>query len=108
MNRRFWVVLLLLAFLLGSGSGFWSKPAWANSEEERKVCVCAAWPWNEGDWNTVTPPPTSNQNSTYSTANSARLGDKVEPQRVQQKPQQSFWSRIGHFLFNLKLPFGDK
>jgi len=107
MNKRLWVGLLVLTFMLGSVSGFWSKPASANTGEERKVCVCAAEPWH-GGWNKATPPPTPDPKFTYSSANSARPGDKVEPQRVQQKPQKSFWSRLQFFLFNLNLLFGSK
>ncbi len=45
MIRKLWVVLLVLAFLLGSISGFWLKPTLANTGEERKVMLCVAEPW---------------------------------------------------------------
>jgi len=107
MNRRFCIVLLVLTFVLGSVSGFWSKPALANTGEERKVCVCTAWPWSDG-WNKATPPPSSDQNPVNSSTNPVQSGDKIEPQRVQQKPQKSFWSRLQFLLFNLTLVFGGK
>jgi len=105
--KKICVVLLVLTIMLGSVSIFWSKPAQANTGAERRVMLCAE-PWHGGEWNKVTPPPPPDPNSTYSSANSARPGDKLEPQRVQQKPQKSLWSRVQFFLFNLKLLFGSK
>jgi len=100
------VGLLVLAFVLGPVSGFWSRPVLANTGEELKVYHCAAWPWDDGDWNTVTPPPTPDSNSTYSLANPTRSGDKPQLRKAQQKPQKSFWSQFGLFLFDLKALFG--
>ena len=62
MIRKFWVGLLILTFMLGSLNIFWSKPAQANNtEEKRRECVCAAWPW-DNDFpgaNNPSPPDTS-------------------------------------------------
>ena len=43
--KKLLVVLLVLAFVLGSGSGFWSKPAVAHTGKERRVMLCIAEPW---------------------------------------------------------------
>jgi len=43
--KKSFVVLLLLAFVLGPVSGFWSRPVLANTGEERKVMLCIAEPW---------------------------------------------------------------
>jgi len=106
MMRKLWVGLLVLAFVLGPVSSFWSKPASANTGEER--LLCAAWPWSDGGWNKVAPPPPSGPNSTYSSVNSTNSGVMVEPQKVQWKPQKTFWTRVQLFLFNLKLLLGGK
>jgi hypothetical protein len=108
MIRKLWIILLAVTFVLGSVSTFWSKPALANTEEERKVCVCVAEPWSGGEWNKSTPPPSSDHNSNCSSADPAKLGDKLEGQRVRQRPQRSFWSRFQLFLLNIKLIFGGK
>jgi len=108
MIKKLCVVLLVLIILLGPVGGFWSKPARANTGSERRVMLCAAWPWEDGGWSSATSPSSSDSDSTYSSANPTKPGDKVEPQRVQQKPQKSFWSRLQFFLFNLKLLFGSK
>jgi len=105
MNKKLRVVLLLLTFMLGSVGFLGPKRALCNTGPD--VALCAAEPWS-GGWNKATPPPPPDPNSTYSSANSDRPGDKVEPQRVQQKPQKSFWSRLQFFLFNLNLLFGSK
>jgi len=108
MSKKFWVGLLILTFVLGSLNLFWSKPAQANTEEKRRDCVCAAEPWHEGEWNKATPPTGSDQNQAYSSANSVKPRDKVDPRKVQQKPQRSFWSGVQFFLYNLKLLSGGK
>jgi len=61
MNRKFWVGLLVLTFVLGPVSGFWAKPAQANTGSERRVMLCAAWPWSDDlpMANNPTPPDTS-------------------------------------------------
>ena len=102
------VFLLVLTFMLGPVSWFWSKPAVANTGAERRVMLCTAEPWNDEEWNTVTPHPGSNQNSANSSANSARPADKPEPQKAQQKPQKSSWSQFRLFLFDLKALFGGR
>jgi len=102
MMRKLWVGLLVLAFVLGPVSGFWSKPVVAHTEDRR--LLCAAWPWSDEDWNKATPPPTSNQDSTYSSTNPVQ----PKPQNLRQKPKKSSWSRLQLFLFNLKLLFGSK
>jgi len=108
MNKKLLVVLLVLTFVLGSVSVFWSKPVSASTGEERRVMLCAAWPWSDEDWNTVTPPPSSDQDSTYSPTNSAGSGDMPKPQKVQQKCEKPFWSRVRFFLFNLRVLFRGK
>ena len=106
MIRKLWVGLLFLVFILCCVSGFWSKPALAHTGP--KVMHCVAWPWHEGEWNKATPPTGSDQNQAYSSANSVKPRDKVDPRKVQQKPQRSFWSGVQFFLFNLKLLSGGK
>jgi hypothetical protein len=110
MDKKLWVVLLVLTFMLGSMSSFWSKPAQANTEEKRRECVCAAWPWHDGGWDKVTPPPNSDQNPANSSTNSTRFssGDKPEAQKVRQKSERSLWSHFRLFLLNLRLLFGGK
>ena len=104
MNRKIWIGLLVLVALLGPISSFSVKPAQANTGDERRVMLCAAWPWHDEGWNKVTPPPSSDQDSTYSLTNSIQS----KPQNLQQRPQRSFWSRLQFFLFNLKLLFEGK
>jgi len=98
------VVLLLLALMLGSISIFQSTQVFSHTGP--KIYHCVAEPWNDGEWNKATPPPGSDQNPTNSPANSARPGEKPEPQKAQQKPQKSSWSQFGLFLFDLKALFG--
>ncbi len=107
MVKKFSVGLLVLVVLLGPISSFWVKPAQANTGDERRVMLCAAWPWEDGGWSMATPPG-SDQNPATSPTNSVRSAGKPELQKVQRKPQKSFWSRFQFFLFNLGLPFGDK
>jgi hypothetical protein len=87
--KKICVVLLVLTIMLGSVSIFWSKPAQANTGAERRVMLCAE-PWHGGEWNKVTPPPSSDQNPVNSSTNSVRPEDKPELPRFQQKPQKSF------------------
>ncbi len=107
MNRKLWVVLLVLTFMLGSLSGLWLKPAQANTGEERRVMLCVAEPWHGGEWNKVSAPG-SNQNPTDSSADPARSGDRAGRQKVQHKPQGLLWSQVRFFLFNLRLLIGSK
>jgi len=106
--KKLLVGLLVLTFVLGPVSGFWSRSVLANTEEERKVYHCVAEPWNDEEWNKAIPPPGSDQNPTNSPANSVRPGEKPEPQKAQQKPQKSPWSQFRLFLFDLKALFGGR
>jgi len=108
MDKKLWVVLLVLTFMLGSMSSFWSKPAQANTGP--KILLCTAEPWSDGGWNKVTPPPNSDQNPANSSTNSTRFSseDKPEPQKVRQKSERSLWSHFRLFLLNLRLLFGGK
>jgi len=67
--------------------------------------LCAAKPWDDGDWNKATLPLTSGRISASSTypARIARIGDKIQPQKALQKPQKPFWLQFQSLLFNLKL-----
>ena len=69
--------LLILAFVLGPVSGFWSRPVLANTEEELKVDHCVAWPWNDDfpGANNPSPPDTSGLNN---------AGNQVRMQNSQQ------------------------
>ncbi len=110
MIKRLWIVLPVLTFMLGSVSTFWSKPALANTGAEGRVMHCAAWPWHDGGWDKVTPPPNSDQNPANLSTNSTRFrsGDKPEPQKLRQKSERLLWSHVQLFLLNLRLLFGDK
>ena len=44
--KKLLVGLLVLAFMLGFVSGFWSRPVLANTGSERRVMHCIAWPWS--------------------------------------------------------------
>jgi len=46
--KKLLIVLLVLAFILCSMSGFWSRPVSANTGEERRVMHCVAEPWDWG------------------------------------------------------------
>jgi len=106
MVKKLLVGLLVLVIVFGMGSSFWARPAQANTGSER--LLCAAEPWDDWEWNKASPPSPSGSDSTYSSVNSTNPGVMVEPQKVQQKPQKSFWSQLQFFLFNLKLLLGGK
>ena len=108
MNRKLWVGLLVLVILLGPVRGFWAKPAVANTGSERRVMLCTAWPWDDGDWNKANPPSPSGSDSTYSSVNFTNSGVRVEPRKIQWKPQKSLWLQVQSFLLNLKLFIGGK
>ncbi len=108
MNRKFWVGLLVLVIVLGPVGGFWAKPAQANTGSERRVMLCAAWPWSEGDWNSATPHPPSNQTLPYPSAKNTNSEHKFELQKPQQKPSQSPWFLVKVLLFNFRLLLGGK
>jgi len=64
MDKKLWVVVLVLTFMLGSMSSFWSKPAQANTGP--KILLCTAEPWSDdfpGAKN-PSPPDTSGLNTT--------------------------------------------
>lgn len=110
MIKRLWIVLLVLTFMLGSVSSFWSKPGLANTGEERRVMLCAAEPWNDW-WDKATPPsPPPVQNSTYSPTYPTKIESKprIERQKTQQKPQRSFWFSFQFLLSHFKLVFNAK
>ena len=106
MDKKLWVVLLVLTFMLGSTSSFWSKPTLANTGPN--VMHCTAWPWSDGGWNKATPPLNSDQNPANSLTNPVQSGDKPEPQKVRQESERSLWSHFRLFLLNLRLLFGGK
>jgi len=108
MNRKILVGLLVLVIVLGSVGGFWARPAQANTGNERRVMLCAAEPWHEGEWNKVAPPPPWNVTPANFPTDSLNTGDRPGLQMVQQKPQKSLWSRLQFFLFNLRLLLGSK
>jgi len=108
MTKKLWIVLLILTFVLGSLNIFWSKPAQANTGEERRVMRCTAEPWDDGGWNKVTPPPNSDQNPANSLTNPVQSVDKPELQKVRQKSERSLWFHFQLFLLNLRLLLGGK
>ncbi len=105
MNKKLWVILLILTFMLGSVSGFWSKPASANTGSERRVMLCAAEPWSDDfpGANNPSPPDTSGLNLT---------GNQVKPQSVQQNTTpkrtdyrvENLFHHILHTLWGMIFP----
>lgn len=95
MNRRLLVVLLVLTFVLGSVSSFWSKPASANTGEERRVMLCAAWPWNNDLCQSGNPSPPD-------TSGLSNIGNQARLQNTQQnatpKRAESGASNLFHRL----------
>jgi len=77
--KKLLVVLLVLAFVIGSGSGFWSKPAVAHTGKERRVMLCTAWPWDNDFYQSDNPSPPDT--STLSTAE-----NQVKMQNGQKNP----------------------
>lgn len=59
MRKKLWTVLLLLTFVLGSVSIFWSKPVLSEPETKRKVYLCVAEPW--GHIEDKVPSPTDDE-----------------------------------------------
>ncbi len=108
MVKKSLVGLLVLVVLLGPISGFWPKPAQANTGNERRVMLCAAWPWHDEGWNSATPPPPSNQTLSYPSAKNTNSEHKFELQKPQQKPSQSPWFLVKVLLFNFRLLLGSK
>ena len=108
MNRKIWIGFLVLVILLGPVGGFWAKPAVANTGSERRVMLCTAEPWSEGEWNSATPPPPSNQTLPYPSAKNTNSEHKFELQKPQQKPSQSPWFLVKVLLFNFRLLLGSK
>ncbi len=103
MVKKLLVGLLILVIVLGPVGGFWAKPTSANTGP--KILLCTAEPWHDEEWNKATPPPSSDQDSTYSFLSNSI---QPKPQNLRQKPQKSFWLRLQFFLFNLKLLFEGK
>ncbi len=108
MIRRLLVGLLVLVIVVGLASSFWSRRAVANTGSERRVMLCVAEPWNEGDWNSATSHPPSDQTLSHPSAKNANSEHIFELQKPKQKPSHSPWFLVKVLLFNLKLLLGGK
>ncbi len=89
--KKLWVVLLVLSFILGSVSGFWSKPAQANTGDERRVMLCAAEPWNNDFYQSGNPTP----------PDSSGLGTTGNQVKIQDARQNSTFNRSNSRARNL-------
>jgi len=89
MDKKLWVVLLVLTFMLGSMSSFWSKSAQANTGP--KILLCTAEPWHNDFYHSgnPTPPDTSGLNATENQA------------RIQSSQQSSIPNSTGSGTSNL-------
>jgi hypothetical protein len=110
--KKLLVGLLVLAFVLGPVSGFWSRPVLANTEEERKVYHCAAWPWND-DFPGVSNPSHPNSSGSSNVENSVEMRDvqksptaaRTDSRELRRKSvDRSHFHRILHALWGVIFP----
>ncbi len=102
MNRKIWVGLLVLAFMLGSVSGFWSKPVVANTGSERRVMLCAAEPWHNDLYQSgnPTPPDTSGLSTTENQVKLQNAQQSSPPNKTDSRARNLFY-RILHTLWGV-------
>jgi len=103
MNRKLWVGLLVLTFMLGSVSGFWSKPASANTGSER--LLCAAEPWNNDlcQSGNPSPPDTSGLSNIGNQARLQNTQQNATPKRAESGASNLF-HRLLHILWGVIFP----
>jgi len=93
MMRKLWVVLLVLTIMLGPVSGFWSKPAQANTGP--KISLCAAEPWDNDFCQSGNPSPPD-------TSGLSNIGNQARLQNTQQNatPNKTD-SRVSNFFHRI-------
>jgi len=93
MNRKLCVGLLILTFILGSGGGFWSKPAQANTGP--KISLCAAEPWDNDFCQSSNPSPPD-------TSALSNTGNRDSMQNAQQSSASNKTdSRVSNFFHRI-------
>ena len=113
MNRRLWIVLLLLTVMLGSSGIFWLKPALSNTESSvDEVEECPAEPWDDDFYQSGNPshpdyPTLNNAQSQVKTQNVQKsfTAEKINPGGLRWKSvDRNCFHRILHTLWEVIFP----
>jgi len=102
--KKLLVGLLLLAFMLGFVSGFWSRPVLANTGSERRVMHCIAWPWSD-DFPGASNPSHPNSSGSSNVENPGEMrnvqknptADRTDSRELKQKPANR--NHFHHILY---------